>query len=292
MINKRLMAFSAFTCLVILGLGAVCSPRTPTGTLRVLITDKPYPFEHISEAIVTVVRVEVRQGEEEGGDDDDAFITVFEDQTGKPFDLLELQNGQTDLLAEAEVPVGEYTQMRLVISSGQIKLTNEATFDLTVPSGASSGLKLNATFEVAEGQTTELLMDFDLSRAFDVIPGSAVDSIDEIQEFRFSPTLHGAIRVVQASEVGQISGAVTDAATTGPIASASVTAYDGTDTEISSTSTEADGTYILSGLPPGTYRVEFSASGYQDAEAADVAVTAGQTTENVDVALAAEVVGP
>lgn len=285
MVNRKL-GLLALACLVTSAIGATCIPwgPTPTGTLKVLITDKAYPFEYISEAIVTVVRVEVRQGGVQD-EDESSFVTVFEDSTGKAFNLIELQNGETDLLASAEVPVGTYTQLRLIISSGQVKLTNEETFDLTVPSGYTSGIKLNATFEVAEGQITELLMDFDLSRAFDVIPGGAIGNVDEIREFRFSPSLHGAIRLVQIAETGRISGMVVAADTSSPIASAVVTAYDATDTEVTTTATDDNGVYLLSGLPAGTYKVEFSASGYQTALRTDVVVTAGETTEDIDVVL-------
>ncbi len=292
MINKKL-GLLALACLMAILTGAVCIPwgPTPMGTLRVVITDKAYPFEYISEAIVTVTRVEVRQGDVED-EDDDSFVTIFDDSEGTEFNLIELQNGETDLLAEAEVPVGTYTQMRLVISSGQVTLTNDETFNLTVPSGSTSGIKLNATFEVTEGQITQLLMDFDLSRAFDVIPGSAVDNIDDIEDFRFSPSLQGAIRVVQTAATGQIAGVVTAAATTDPIAWSAVTAYDATSTEVATTATDENGVYLLVGLPAGTYAVEFTASGYQTVQVSGVVVTAGQTTDNVNAALDVEIPAP
>ncbi|MHC4698384.1 MAG: hypothetical protein ACYTFA_16750, partial [Planctomycetota bacterium] len=34
-----------------------------TGKLRVLITDKPYPYEFIKHAIVTITRVEIRRSD-------------------------------------------------------------------------------------------------------------------------------------------------------------------------------------------------------------------------------------
>jgi hypothetical protein len=294
--RNRTLALLALACAATIGTGLTCIPRaaSPTGTLKVLITDKAYPFEFISEAIVTITRVQVRQGATDGSttEDDSSFVTIFEDSQGKEFNLVALQNGETDLLADAQVPVGTYTQMRLVITGGQVKLTNDEVFNLTVPSGATSGLKLNATFEVAEGQITQLLMDFDLSRAFDVIPGSAVDNIDAIQEFRFSPSLQGAIRLVQTAATGQIAGVVTAAAATDPIASAAVTAFDASNNEVTTTATDENGVYLLSGLPAGTYTVEFSASGYQTTQVAGIVVTAGQTTEDVNAALAVEPPAP
>lgn len=94
-----------------------------------------------------------------------------------------------------------------------------------------------------------------------------------------------AMRLINIVEAGIVSGTVTSSADGGPIGEAAVTAYRG-DEEVTSTATDADGTYALVGLPGGTYRIAFSANGFEDAEVADVAVNAGETTENVNVAMA------
>ena len=71
-----------------------------------------------------------------------------------------------------------------------------------------------------------------------------------------------------------------------PLAGVAVTAFAG-GTEVTSTSTEDDGTYVLGGLVTGEYRVEFSAAGFDDFVVDDVAVTAGQTTANVNATMTA-----
>lgn len=291
MLNKKVIGFVAGTMFIALGLGATCVPMQGTGTLRVSITDKPFPFDMIASAEVTVTEVKINADTEEDSEES-SWITVWQQGEGeepKTFDLLTLQNGQTGLLGEAEVPAGTYNQMRLIIDGGTVTLNDaESTeFDLTVPSGETSGIKLHFAFAVETDGVTELLLDFDLSRAFKVIPGSAVDSVDEITNITFAPSLQDVLRVVDTSEVGEISGTVTDAADSEPIAGAAVTAYDDIDTEVTTTATDDNGMYVLSGLEPGTYSVEFSATGYEDSNVADVAVTADETTEDVDAALTA-----
>ncbi|MEE9295161.1 MAG: DUF4382 domain-containing protein [Phycisphaerae bacterium] len=324
-----------------------------TGTLRLLVTDKPFPFEFIKEALITITRVEVRSAEADDGntnggdgddgntnggdgddgntnggdgddgntnggdgddgntnggdgddgntnggdgddgnttgddgddddsDDDSAFIVIFEGE--RSFNLLDLQNGRTDLLAATEIPAGTYTQMRLMVTEGTVVLDDEEMreFNLRVPSGAQSGIKLKFTFEVEADTETTLLLDIDLSRAFSPIPGGRIDDVSTIRNFRFQPSL--AMRLINLVDAGSISGTVTDG-DTGPIEAASVTAFDGDD-ELGTTSTEADGTYTLGSLPAGTYRVEFSASGFEDLTIDDVSVTAGETTEGVDAVM-------
>jgi len=318
--------------------GCPLTPATETGTLRVLVTDKPYPVDWIEEATVVITRVQVLRergddaddaddgdadgagdagegddagdqagqaapeaggdvgndaddgsadGAEDGEEDEDAedsdsaFITIFEGE--KTFDLLDLQNGKTDLLAEAEILAGTYKQMRLIVTGDSVKLTNGSTPDLRIPSGAQSGIKLHFTFEVNGDEETTLLLDIDLSRAFTPIPGGAIDDPNDIREFKFQPSL--AMRLINVVDAGSISGTVSVDGE--PVAEALVTAYDG-ETEVTSTRMEDNGTYVLSGLPTGTYRLEFSATGYADAELTDVEVNAGEQTEDVDVSLVGE----
>jgi hypothetical protein len=223
--------------------------------------------------------------DDNGGDEGDGpFLLIFEGE--KVFNLLDLQNGQTDLLADADVPAGAYTLMRLIVTAGQITLNDGRVFPLKVPSGEQTGIKLHFNFDVAEGQETQLLLDVDLSRAFRPIPAGHIDDPSTIRSFHFSPSV--AMRLINLLEAGSIAGTVTtmvgDVST--PIAGASVTAYDG-DTEVTSTSTGTDGTYVLSGLPTGAYRVEFSATGFNDFVVEGVAVNAGQTTGNVNATMTA-----
>jgi len=204
---------------------------------------------------------------------------VFEGE--RSFDLMKLRGGRTDLLADAVIPVGTYTQLRLIVTEGLVKLTDGREFPLRVPSGAQTGIKLHLTFEVASEEETVLLLDVDLSRAFSPIPGGKIDTVDGIREFHFSPSI--AMRLIELLDAGSISGTVTDSGGV-VLADVSATAYED-DAEVTSTSTGADGTYLLSGLHTATYRVEFSAAGFEDAEVADLAVEAGQALEGVDAVL-------
>ncbi len=266
--------------LLLTGIAASCTSSPGNGSLRVLITDKPYPVDLLQSAIVTLTRVEVRTA---GGseDDDSSFITIFDEPAGKSFDLLQLQGGKTDLLVDTQVPAGDYDQMRLIVTGGEITLTDGRTFPLTVPSGEQSGIKLNFEFTVSDEQTV-LLLDVDLSRAFTPIPGGKIDTPDQINNFHFSPAI--AMRLIELTGAGAISGLVTDDQAQ-PVAGALVTVLQN-GTEVTSTATLADGTFTILGVEPGTYDLEISASGFADAQVTGVVVTTSQTAPVATIVLA------
>ena len=81
-------------------------------------------------------------------------------------------------------------------------------------------------------------------------------------------------------------GVVTDGSNQMPLEGVGVTAFKG-EMEVTSTATESDGSYALSGLPTGAYRVEFSASGFVGLTVDDVEVQAGQT-QSLDASLTPE----
>ena len=83
---------------------------------------------------------------------------------------------------------------------------------------------------------------------------------------------------------GIITGKVTDASSSKPIAGAHVTASGSSGS--GEADTDSNGNYIISsGLDAGTYSVTASAPGYQQQDRSDVSVTLYQTTANIDFQL-------
>ncbi len=249
-----------------------------SGTLQVLMTDAA--TDQYSVVYVTVDRVEVNRAEGEEG-----WIAVG--APGKTCNLLELVNGVTQELGLADLAPGHYAQLRLILGStpddgtnidGQshphanyLILPNGSVRELTVPSGLRTGIKLVGGFDVAAGELTTLILDFDASRSV-VQAGSSGNWL-----LKPTITLHPA--KMSASIQGTVSG--NDAALSGARISAQVIG-DGTAPVIAAATVSGDnGGYIMD-VAPGDYTVVAVRTGYRSA-CGQTSVTAGGAT--LDLAL-------
>ena len=184
-----------------------------------------------SDSTAGSIGVAAQQEEEEEEEEGGGPVVIVEE--GGTFDLLELQDGITELLGSAEVDVGTYAQLRFIVDSARVELKEGLTFrdgstsqQLKVPSGAKSGIKLNLAgadgdesnggVEVEEGEETSLIVDFDVSQSF-VVQGNP-NTPAGIQGFLFKPVL----RVAEGDAAGSIAGTVRPAAGGAPLASVRV----------------------------------------------------------------------
>ncbi|NVN18389.1 DUF4382 domain-containing protein [Muricauda sp. HICW] len=247
-----------------------------TGTLSVQMTDAPFPYELIAEANVTVYKVEARRVSED--DDDDAlttspYITLMEEEIET--NLLELTNGLTLQLAEIEVPVGTYDQVRVYVKGVNVVLTDGTVYELKVPSGDSSGIKvfIDPGITVVGGLSSDLLLDFDVSRSF-VAKGN-ISTAAEISGFNFKPV----IKASNLSTAGTLSGNVStvEEETQIGLFGAQVSVF-AADTLNTTSFTDPDGNYAILGLEAGTYEVVSEFDGFIASDTIEVQINAANVT--------------
>ncbi len=243
------------------------------GTVVFKITDAPFPVDLVAEANVTIDWIKLlkypsEEAEPEESESDDAIVVEMEEQA--TFNLLELRNGLTEVMAEMEVPAGAYSEIRLHVADADILLTDGTGFNLKVPGGDASGLKikLEPALDVTEGTQVEVLVDFDLSRSF-VMQGNSKNVVG----FIFKPVVRAVANVETGT--GEISGVVADQ-DGNAVMGASIILFDGEE-EVASAVTSEEGFYSIIGVLPGNYRLvlevdEFTAE-------AEITVEAGATTE-------------
>jgi hypothetical protein len=173
-----LVALAAVLMLPLLGCGS--DPETPTqGKVSLLLTDAPGDFK---QATVTITQIYL-QGEGGTG-------RVVLSDTKTTTNLLTLVNKTQELVKDAVVPTGTYSELRFVISGGFIEVENadgttsiyassptyeglpagaRVAGDLQMPSLAQSGLKVKLPGDeklTITGEQKILLVDFDVAQSF------------------------------------------------------------------------------------------------------------------------------
>jgi hypothetical protein len=295
MFNRSFMKSGVAAAVLAVAAGA-CDDSTSvpaTADIDVLLTDAA--SDYVSEAMVDIGAVELLGGQ--GGP-----IVLTEDGTDGLVNLLDFQNEATAILASTEIPTGTYTQLRLIVEEATVTLAEGYEFngggnsmELTVPSGAQTGIKLNLS--AADDEATQggveisgdmvLVVDFDVNQSF-VIQGSP-DTAAGINSVSFQPTL----RVVVSDIAGSISGVVSlgEGVEGLPVQGLVVSAepVEGTTLEPYQSMTgtavvDETGAYTIFFLVPGDYDVSVEVpEGYTSDPVVDV--TVGEDEDVVDVDL-------
>lgn len=240
----------------------------PTSTLRVILTDAPFPTDLVAEANVHISKIELRSA----GSDDNSFLVLSEEAFS--FNLLDLTNGVTATLVDMQVPLGSYDEIRMLVTDADVLLKDGETFDLKIPSGSTSGIKvkLNNALEVAENNEYDILVDFDVSKSFKVQGNPNTPA--GIKGFIFTPVIKAVIQ----SQTGTISGHVMDESSTSGIPGVQLSVY-AADTLNTTAFTNVNGDYKILGLVPGTYNVTAEHTDYVTKSENGVAVVITIDTE-------------
>jgi len=152
---------------------------TAKGTLTVNVTDAP-PSADVTSIMITVSKLEVHRAEPATqtststetstetstteSTSEGEWITIDVPTANESFDLLKIQ-GVDQLLASTSIAPGKYTQIRLTIDEAEVALGGGDLKPATVPSGV---LKLVHPFDIVDGETTTITLDFDAAKSVNV----------------------------------------------------------------------------------------------------------------------------
>lgn len=257
--------FSVFIAALILA-GCTRNFEGP-GNLVVKITDDPFNISYIESATITITKVEIRKS---GDFSENPFIVLSEDSV--TLDLLQLRNGVTAELLNLEIPKGDYDLIRLYVDQASLKIKDQpVAYTVKVPSGKQTGIKIfiSPSISVGDGLTSELLLDFDLSRSF-VMRGN-MDHSAGVNGFIFKP----CIRATNNSTAGRIEGVVKD---TSDLKVANAKIWIEQDTVLSTAFADTLGYYAFLGIPAGSYSIFATAESYDTVSYTGINVLAGNRT--------------
>ena len=234
------------------------SSSTTSGRLQVVLTDGPDPS--VKEVWVDIQQIEILMS-------DTTHPLILNGSHPGVYNLLDFSDGKDTLLADATIPPGTISQIRLILGDNNYIITNDgAKIPMKTPSAQESGLKVQVHQEVSGGILYRLTLDFDA--------GKSIVKAGNSGNYLLKPVLR-IISLIPSG--GDIFGVVMpDSAKT------FVFAIQGLDT-IASTSTDTtSGKFLFKDIPAGNYSLYFLPSDTTLKQASINAVVAlGQIT-NVD----------
>lgn len=233
-------------------------PSTPAGRTAVFLTDAPFPFDLITRVDIHVEEIALSESADTSEGAPGWVVVAAPD---KAFNLLDLQNGSTALLGEADVPPGQYRAVRLVFDPERSSMTDANGGVIRTAAGPGQpGINWQAKANVpslfalveeamAIGENGEdVVVDFDVGRSF---------LYDGNGGYTFLPYLRAITRAGSGAVAGRLVRAEDDA----PIGRAVVSVHVAPDSGsqagplLATTRAAADGRFTASFLRPGTYQV-------------------------------------
>ena len=169
----RTLRLSAFILLA-LGLTLILScssdiTGTGNGSLQVYITDAPIDFTGVSAVNVTFTGIILYPGDDEETGDLDLDISPAVLANEGTINLLDYQDGAVILVGSADIPVGTYNRIRLLVSEVTVVQDDDGdpgTPEVVEPVKLSSGrIDIHFGFTLADGEEADVILDFDAAES-------------------------------------------------------------------------------------------------------------------------------
>lgn len=220
--------------------------REPT-PYYVRLTDAP--------ALYQAVYVDIQGVEIKGNNNSTVMLNV----TPGIYNLLDFSNGVDTLIATGSLYVDNVQQIRLILGPNNSVVVNNVSYPLKTPSAQQSGLKLQVHQDLQPGVAYYVLLDFDASLSI-------------VEHGNGDYSLKPVIRTIQTALSGSIKGKIVPSGVF-----ATVVATSGPNSY--STIANANGEFIIAGLPAGTYNIVITpAAPYNPITLNNIVVTVGGST--------------
>ena len=251
---KKLKSTILLPLFFILILFSACNKLNSKANVNVVMTDSPASF---SALLINIDRIELHKS---GASQNTGWETISDQP--KQVNIMSLTNGQTTLLGSNKIAAGNYDMMRLVLGTGNKIVIGGQSYDLTIPSGMQSGIKINTNLTINGGENSNLLLDFNASQSI-TLNGN------------LNYILKPVINLVNPNTDGNLKGTISPVS-----AKAAIIASDSQDTSATYADTTS-GKFTVVGLKAGTYTVQIfsNSSAYNDTTINKVQINAGSNTD-------------
>lgn len=166
--KTKLFLIGSLSLLVLSVSFIACKKDSKTVPIQLLLTDNPTDYDEVN---IHIVGMQVKMNSDGAG-----WITI--DSKDTIVNLLDLQNGITEVIAQDEVPEGVLKEVRFILGSDNTVLVDGVSHDLQTPSAESSGLKIKIDKALNETLNT-FVLDFD----------AALSVKEEAGNYRLEPVI-------------------------------------------------------------------------------------------------------
>lgn len=214
-----------FLLVLVLAFMYSCKKKEPEmGLMNIRLTDAPGDFQSVK---LDIKKVKVHSNLSHPQADWIELTT-----NSGIYDMIKLSNGIDTLLANGELPAGDFHTLRIEVGSANTVVANGGVFPLTVTDGK---IEIPLGARVSEEKESHYLVDIDVRSSI---------VTDSSGNYIFVPS----IRVSDVSQTGSIKGFVDPS-----IANCKVYAIAGFDSVV--TYANQSGEFKILGLEPGSYNV-------------------------------------
>jgi hypothetical protein len=137
-----------------------CKKEGKTVPVQFYLTDKPGLYDSVNVHIIGIEANILH--------DSTAWISI--DAKDTVINLLDLQNGITQLIAQDMVPEGILQEVRFILGDGNTVVVNGISYPLETPSAMTSGLKIKVNKRLNE-TFNAFILDFDAAQSVSVENG-------------------------------------------------------------------------------------------------------------------------
>jgi hypothetical protein len=146
--KARTLLFGIF--FLIGGIIFSCKKEKGTAPIRIYLTDNPALYDSVNVHIVGM-QVQISK-------DGEAWIPI--DVKDSIYNLLDLQNGITELIAQDTIPTGWLHEVRFMLGNENTIVVNGVSYPLQAPSAEDSGLKIKIDKQL-NTSLNDFTLDFD-----------------------------------------------------------------------------------------------------------------------------------
>jgi hypothetical protein len=149
--KRKIIPVAVAVFIAVLSLSS-CKKENRTAPIQFMLTDNPAIYDSVNVHIVGM-SVQINH-------DTAAWIPI--NTKDSIYNLPDLKNGITTLIAQDTVPAGVLQEVRFILGSDNTVVVNGISYPLETPSAESSGLKVKIGKVLAESMNT-FILDFDAS---------------------------------------------------------------------------------------------------------------------------------